>query len=96
MEEEDIKNRILQQRIAEENKKAEDAIRGTLSLVLEPKAKERLDNIRLVKPEIAQQLDIYLSQLYHSGQLKTKISEEQLVQILRKISEKREFNMKRK
>ncbi|MBS3054330.1 MAG: hypothetical protein J4431_02225 [Candidatus Aenigmarchaeota archaeon] len=96
MEEEEIKNRILHQRIAEENRKAEEAIKGTLSLVLEPKAKERLDNIRVVKPEVAQQLDIYLSQLYHSGQLKTKITEEQLVQILRKINEKREFNIKRK
>ncbi|MBI4019011.1 MAG: hypothetical protein HY364_02035 [Candidatus Aenigmarchaeota archaeon] len=96
MEEEEIKNRILQQRIAEENKKTEDAIKSTLSLVLEPKAKERLNNIRVVKPEVAQQLDIYLSQLYHSGQLRGKITEEQLVQILRKINEKREFNIKRK
>ena len=96
MEEEEIKNRILQQRLAEENKKTEEAVKAAVSLVLEPKAKERLNNIRVVKPEVAQQLEIYLSQLYHSGQLKTKISEDQLVQILRKINEKREVNIKRK
>jgi len=49
-----------------------------------------------VKPEIAAQLEMYLAQLYQSGQLRERITDEQLVIILKKITEKRETKIRRK
>ena len=104
--EEEIERKMLQQRMqqmqlqenAQQQQAAqmEEALKTLMSQVLDQKARERLSNLKLVKPEIAQQLELYLAQLYQSGQLREKITDEQLVMILRKLTEKRETKIKRK
>jgi programmed cell death protein 5 len=96
MEEEDIKRRLFEEKMAEEESKQKEAVKGAMSLAMTPEARERLNNLKVVKPEVAQQLELYLTQLYHSGQMKTKITEEQLIAILKKVNEKTEFKIKRK
>ena len=81
-----------QQQMAE----AEQMLKHLMSQILEPKARERLANLKVVKPELAMQLELYLAQLAQAGQLQSKLSDEQIVQILRKLSEKREINIKTK
>lgn len=67
------------------------------SQILEPKARERLSNLKMVKPDIALQLEVYLVQLYQAGQLRGRITEEQLVAILSRLSgTKKEFKIRRK
>ncbi len=100
--EEEIKKKLLEQRMASaeqpqpQEKQMEEALKKVISQVLDHKARERLSNLKLVKPEVASQLEMYLAQLYQSGQLKERISDEQLVMILRKLTEKRETRIRRK
>lgn len=70
-------------------------VKQMLAKFLEPKARERLANLKLTKPELATQIEVYLAQLYQSGQIK-HVSDEQLVTILKKVTEKRETKIVRK
>ncbi len=93
-EEEAIRQRMLQQGMQEQQLAA--ALKIITSQILEPKARERLSNLKYVKRDVATQLEMYLAQLYQSGQLKTKISDEQLAMILRKLTERKETKIRRK
>ncbi|HLD49238.1 MAG TPA: DNA-binding protein [archaeon] len=95
MNEEEIKQRMFQQQMQEQQ--LQQTLKIISMQILEKKARERLSNLKLVKPQIAMQLELYLAQAYQAGQLQNKITDEQLVSILQKISGgKREFVIKRK
>ncbi len=59
-----------------------------LRRVLTPEARERLSNIKLVKPELAKSLEDYLVGLSLSGRLNKVIGDEELKEILRQIDER--------
>ncbi|MDD1657425.1 MAG: DNA-binding protein [Methanomicrobiales archaeon] len=64
--------------------------------ILEPEARERLNNIRLTKPEFARAIEQQLVLLAQSGRLKQKITDAQLKELLRQIiPAKKEFNIRR-
>ena len=100
--EEELKKRLLQQKMQEQmqqqaqQQEMQEALKVVSWQILEPAARERLNNLRVVKPELAMQLEAYLAQLYQAGQIKQKISEAQLITILKKLSEKRDIRIKRK
>lgn len=100
--EEEIKKRLLQQKLQEravmqsQQTQIESALKNIMLKILDKKARERLSNLKLVKPELATQLEIYLAQLYETGQIQGQITEEQLIAILKKISEKPETKIRRK
>ena len=54
---------------------------------------ERLGRIRLVKPDMATELEVYLIQLYQSGQIKSVIDDTQLRKILDSITQKPKFKI---
>ncbi|MFA4820380.1 MAG: DNA-binding protein, partial [Candidatus Aenigmatarchaeota archaeon] len=66
MNEEEIKRKMLQQRMAhmsseqmqqaQQQQQMEEVLKTVMSQVLDSKARERLSNLKLVKPEIAAQL----------------------------------------
>lgn len=64
-----------------------------LRKVLTKEAKERLGRIKIVKPELATQLEIYLVQLYQSGKIKTVINDEKLKMILNSLTSKKRFRI---
>jgi len=64
-----------------------------LKKVLNKSANERMGRIRLVKPDVANQLELYLMQLYQSGKLKNVITEQQLIMILDSLSAKKDFKL---
>ncbi len=64
-----------------------------LKKVLTKEATERLGRIKLVKPEIANQLELYLVQLYQSGKIGAMITDEQLKTILEQIATKQKFRI---
>lgn len=66
---------------------------AVLRKILTKEARERLGRIRIVKPELAAQLEVYLVQLYQSGQIKTVINDEKLKVILRSLSSKKRFRI---
>lgn len=104
--EEEIKRKMMEQRMQEmmhsqsavmqEQAQMQQALSGIMSRILDKKGKERLSNLKLVKPELAMQLEVYLAQLYQAGQVRGVITDDQLVMILKKISEKRDIQIKRK
>ena len=62
-----------------------------LRQILTPKARDRLANIKMARPEYAERLENQLIQLASSGSLRGQMTEEQLVEILRRLqSNKRE------
>ena len=65
--------------------------------VFDKKALERVARLRLVKPELVNQLEIYVVQLYQAGQIKTIITDNELLYILETLNSKsNNFNIKRK
>jgi programmed cell death protein 5 len=50
--------------------------------ILTKEAIERLGRIKIVKPDLATQLELYLVQLYQAGQIKNVIDDSQLRKIL--------------
>ena len=54
--------------------------------ILSRGALDRLSRVRMVKPDIAAQLELYLMDLYKSGKIKSEVSEEQMKMILETIS----------
>jgi len=58
-------------------------------------AVERMGRIRLVKPELAEQLELYLIQLYQSGEIKGMIDDKQLRGLLDVLTAKKQFKIRR-
>jgi programmed cell death protein 5 len=64
--------------------------------ILTPEARQRLANIRMVKPEFADELEMQLIQLAQSGRLQTQITDEQLKKTLVQLqSQKKEIKIRR-
>lgn len=57
-----------------------------LRAILTPEARQRLSNLKLVKPELVELLENQLIQLAQAGRIKTPISDETLKQILKNIT----------
>ena len=76
-----------EERMTEEQMRAaEEMKRKIINRVLTKEAIERLGRIRVVKPELASQIELYLVQLYQAGKISSSISEDQLKMILEGIS----------
>jgi programmed cell death protein 5 len=90
----------LQQSIdeqAEQQKQFEEQKKMILRQVLTPKAKERLSNMKLARPQIGEQIENQLIILAQSGRLNQKIDDQQLRQLLQKmIPKKRDINIRRR
>lgn len=80
---------------AEELQKMEVMKKAVLKKILTKDATERLGRIKLIKPDIANQLELYLVQLYQSGKIPNMISDEQLKMILEQIATKQKFRILR-
>jgi programmed cell death protein 5 len=102
---EDIRKRRmlqLQRRLAEEQQRmqmeqqVEQQKQALLRQILTPEARQRLNNLKMVKPEFAAQLELQLMQLAQSGRLNIPLSDEQLKELLVKLqSTKREIKIRR-
>lgn len=86
----ELQQRLQEERMREEQRKQLELQRKALLMeVMTPEARGRLANIKMAKPEFAAQVEGLLLQLAQTGQLKQKITDSQLKQILLKISGKR-------
>lgn len=59
---------------------------SVLGRVLETEARERLSRVRIVRPDRAQAVENYILKLYSMGQIRQKLTEKDVVQILDGIS----------
>jgi len=92
----------LQQKMAEEQKQAqiqqqlELQKQALLRKILTPKARQRLTNLKMVRPEFTAQLELQLIQLAQQGKLPIPLEDSQLKKILIQLqSGKREPKIRR-
>jgi programmed cell death protein 5 len=70
---------------------------NALKTLLTAEARLRLNNVRMVKPDLASMVENYLLGLASQGRLNSQISDDQLKQILLSIQQpKRDFKINRK
>ena len=68
-----------------------------LRTLLSPEARMRLNNVRMVKPELAAMVENYLLGMASQGRLHNQLTDDQLKQILLSIQQpKRDFKMDRR
>lgn len=65
--------------------------------ILTPEARSRLANLRLTKSEFVDQIELQLIQLAQMGRIQSKIDDNQLKELLKKVSRpKREIKITRR
>jgi programmed cell death protein 5 len=87
---------IGEQRQSESRKQLEAQKQAALKLILTPEARQRLTNIRMVKPEFADQIELQLIQLAQTGKIKVPIGDDQLKEALSRLqSNRKEIKIRR-
>ena len=85
-----------QQQHEQMRRELETQKREAMMQLLTPEARARLANIRLTKPEFVDQIEIQLIQLAQAGRVQSKITDDQLKELLRKlIGKKRDIKISR-
>ena len=76
----------------------EEMKKKVLVTILSKEAYERLSRVRVANPELANQADLYLLQIYQSGKLAGRVTDEQMKEVLRVLSSgsRPGFNIRRK
>ncbi len=87
----------LKKKMAEEEERLrrEAERQAAIRVILTPEARQRLANLRLIKPELVSQLEDQLIQLAGSGRISTPITDDMLKEILGKLTSKRDIRIKR-
>lgn len=81
----------------ERQQKMKSQIQMILMQVLEPDARERLNTIKLTKPDFAGAVEQQLVALAQSGRLQKKITDAQLKELLRQLAPaKRDYSITRR
>ncbi len=98
---EQLREQAAQQQIAKaQQKEYENKKYLIMRKILSQEGRQRLENIRMVKPEFAEQIELQLIQLFQSGQLRGAIplpddSFKKLLEQISSIGKKKEFNIKK-
>lgn len=77
------------QRRAQAQQQVERQKQSIIRKILTPEARQRLTNIRMVKPEFAEELEMQLIQLAQSGRLQSQVTDEQLKKTLQQLQGQR-------
>lgn len=86
-----------EQREAQTQQQLETQKQALLRSILSPEARQRLTNLKMIKPEFTEQLELQLIQLAQQGKIPIPLGDEQLRQILMQLqSRKRETTIRRK
>jgi programmed cell death protein 5 len=92
----------MQQRISDEQRQGQEEAQleaqkqALLSKILTPEARQRLNNLKMVKQEFAEQIELQLIQMAQTGKLPIPLADAQLKQILIQLqSRKRETTIRR-
>ena len=89
--EEERRRALEERRRREEYEKQKEAL---LRVILTPEARQRLNNVKLVKPEIAESLEDQLIALAQAGRINIPITDEELKEILAQVAEQNKRDYK--
>ena len=79
-----------------EDKEKKALRENIMRMALTSEARQRLANIKMVKPQIAQSIEEYIVQMASAGKLKQVINDDQLKELLGSIQgKKRDFTIRR-
>ncbi len=98
---EELKQKAVQQQMAEVQEREFEAKKYQLMRkILSPEGRQRLENIRMVKPEFAEQIEIQLIQLFQAGKLRgaVPLPDKAFKNLLEQISsfgKKKEFKIRK-
>ena len=97
----EMQGNLSEQRQAEEQQKAQEAEKARraqiLRQILAPDARERLSNVRLVRPDIAENVENQLIQLASMGRINRLLTDSDIKDILARVTEtKRETKIERR
>ena len=93
-----MQNRRLsdEQRQAQAEQAIEQQKQALLAKILAPEARQRLNNLKMVKQEFAEQIELQLIEMAQTGKLPIPLSDAQLKSILLQLqSRKRETKIRR-
>ncbi len=92
-----MQNRVNdEQRQAQAEEKIEAQKQALLRQILSPEARQRLNNLKMVRADFAEQIELQLIQMAQIGKLPIPLSDAQLKQILIQLqSRKRETKITR-
>ncbi|HDI74122.1 MAG TPA: hypothetical protein ENF57_03845 [Candidatus Korarchaeota archaeon] len=97
----EIQERLMAEMAAKQRSKEEVArelqkIDAIVKQLLTNEAWQRLKRVELVKPDLANEVKLYLVQLYTSGRLARRLTDEELKALLAQLSDrgKRDFNIR--
>jgi len=81
----------LERKLAEEEerRRREAERQAAMRVILTPEARQRLANLRLIKPELVSQLEDYLIQLANTGRIKMPITDDILKELLTRLTSKK-------
>jgi len=74
-----------QEQLQHAQQEAEAKKQSLMRQILAPEARQRLANIKIVRPEFAQQLEMQLIQVAQSGRVQLPISDEMLKRLLAQL-----------
>ena len=80
----------------EQMKQFEQMKKQLLTKVLTKDAYERLSRVRIVNANLAGQAELYILQIYQQGKLHEKVTDEQMKDVLKTLTEKKNINIRRK
>jgi programmed cell death protein 5 len=94
----DLKRRLGQEQDrARQQEQLEVQKQAILRRILTTEARQRLANLKMVKPEFSEQLELQLIQLAQTGRLQIPVSDEQLKDILARLqSQRRDITIRRR
>jgi len=91
----------MQQRSASEQRQSQEEQleaqkQALLRQILTPEARQRLTNLKMIKPEFTEQLELQIIQLAQTGKINIPLSDSQLKRILIQLQpRKREITIRR-
>jgi programmed cell death protein 5 len=92
-----MQNRVSDEQRQSQAEQQKDAqIQALMAKILAPEARQRLNNLKMVKPEFAEQIEMQLIEMAQTGKLPIPLSDAQLKGILIQLqSRKREPTIRR-
>ena len=93
----EMQQRLLQEReAAEAKRRMEMEKQALLRRILTPEARQRLANLKMIKPEFTSQIETWRIQIAQQGRISIPIDDEQLKEILRRLHRgRREIRIRR-